>query len=74
MWIYHLCQSLHNKLSTIDAIDAFFLISIVTDHDITESNSFELAISLRFRFLWMSQLYIIVNWEGKQYHFSYLLQ
>jgi len=71
MWIYHLCQSLHNKLSTIDA---FFLISIVTDHDITESNSFELAISLRFRFLWMSQLYIIVNLEGKQYHFGYLLQ
>ena len=52
----------------------FFVISIVTEHDITVSNSVEFAISLRFQFLWMSQLYIILNWEGKQDHFSYLLQ
>ena len=52
----------------------FFVISIVTEHYITVSNSVEFAISLRFRFLWMSQLYIILNWEGKQDYFSYLLQ
>jgi hypothetical protein len=50
-WIYHLCKWLYitNVVCTIWSI-TLFLISIITDRDITEPNSFEFAISLRFRF------------------------
>jgi hypothetical protein len=51
---------------------ALFLISIVTDRQITELNSFKFAINLRFVILWISQQHIILNWGGKQYKISYL--
>ena len=53
---------------------AFFFISIVTDRQITEPNSFEFAINLRLVIFWILQLYIILNWEGKQYEITYLPQ